>query len=301
MQLAETLDQAAGLRRLLGEQESFHALGVFSPDNTLNASASASLAYALARRGSPVCVLDALPLPRNVAGCLGIPENPGLGDLARRRLPLAEALADAGANLCLIEARQGVTRVAATDEHAWREWGAGVEDLGPEWLILTADESNDASLALSSTLRLLVLPAARNRLPEAYATLKAAHQRQPDGHWRVLVMDTASEQDARELMASLADTARRFLGIALDYAGSIPRDAHIEQAARALRPLLDLAPESPAAQAFRGLAETLPGWCEGQPALSAGLFWQRLGMFARLAQPALARARTRARHEPAHG
>jgi len=51
-------DQAAGLRRLLGERNACRPIGLFGPDPVLNASAAAGLAFALAARGARVCLID---------------------------------------------------------------------------------------------------------------------------------------------------------------------------------------------------------------------------------------------------
>jgi flagellar biosynthesis protein FlhG len=279
---AESVDQATGLRRLFGEQETFFGVGIFGPDAEFNAAAAASLAYALGRRGSQVCVLDELEAPRNVAGYLGIGANADIGHVARGALNLADAMAMGPAGVRVLNARGGAAAVATMPDTAWRKLGEALHKLAPEWMLVTAAEGNGPSLALACPRRLLVLPADKSRLPEAYAVLKAAHQYQPDGNWRVLVMNARSDEQAEQLMAALVDTASRFLDVDLDYAGAVPRDEKIHAAARSLRALLEMSPEAPAARAFRGLAEAMPGWAWGGMAMGLDVFWQRLGLFSRM-------------------
>jgi flagellar biosynthesis protein FlhG len=301
VQPVEQFDQATGLRRLLGEQETFFPAGVFGPDEELNAAATASLAVALARRGSPVCVMDELPGPRNVAGYLGIAADRGLRELSKGAMPLQEAMVRGPADVQLLDAADGVTSAASMSELSWRRLGDEMQQIACEWLLMTARDGDRPSLALACPRRLLVLPAQKNRLPEAYATLKAAHQRQPDGRWWVLVMNAGSEAQVVQLMAALNETTHRFLGIELEYAGAIPKDESIHMAARSLRPLLEMSPSSPAALAFRTLAETMPDWGAAGLVMGPDVFWQRLGLFSRMSAQAELRTNLKSQHGRVYG
>ena len=301
MQPAELLDQASGLRRLLGETEAFFPIGVFGPDPELNAVATASLAFALGRRGNQVCVLDELGGSRNVAGYLGIGGGVDFDRVARAGLNLDDALMTGPADVRLLQVRDGARTAASLADAVWRRLGESFQHLAPEWMLITATETPGPSLALACPRRLLVLPAEKQRLPEAYAVLKAAHQYQPDGSWRVLVMNARSDDQATQLMAALVDTASRFLEIRLDYAGAVPRDDKIQAAARSLRPLLEMSPDAPAACAFRAMVEAMPNWSWGGLAMSLDVFWQRLGLFSRMSAGLGRGATDSMRHGRAYG
>lgn len=301
MQPAELLDQATGLRRLLGEQGGLSTTGVFGPDSELNAAVTASLAFALARRGSPVCVMDELPGPGNVAGYLGIAVGHGLRELSKGAVSLSDALATGPAGVQVLEAGNGVALAASMSESAWRRLGDEMQKVACEWLLITATGDDLPSLALACPCRLLVLPAQKNRLPEAYATLKAAHQRQPDGRWRVLVMNAGSDEQAQQLMNALNETASRFLDIQLEYAGAVPKDENINMAARSMRPLLEISPASVAAQAFRALAEAMQAWSSVGLNMGPDVFWQRLGLFSRMSAMAAQRTNSQIRHGRVYG
>jgi len=298
---AESLDQASGLRRMLGEQEVFFPIGVFGPDPELNAAAAASLAFALGRRGSQVCVMDELSGPRNVAAYLGIGSNAELEQAAGGKVDLAEAMGTGPAGVRVLHAPGGVAAVAGLADTAWRQLGESLHALEPEWMLITAAEADRPSLALACPRRLLVLPAERHRLPEAYAVLKAAHQYQPDGSWRVLVMNARSEEQAAQLLAALVDTASRFLEVPLDFAGAVPKDEKLQVAARSLRPLLEMSPDAPAARAFRAIVEAMPGWPWGGLAMGLEVFWQRLGLFSRMSAELGRRNATLMQHGRVYG
>lgn len=300
MRLADGLDQAAGLRRLLGAGATPETLAVFGPEASLNAMACASLAFALAQRGGPVCVIDEAAGPRNVAGQFGLSPRFGLTDVLRDGIGLEDAMVRVPGGARLLRAEQGLGQVATTDERTWARLGDAFARASWAWVLLAAPAAAGPSLALAAPRRLLVLPARRQRLTEAYAMVKGIQQMQPDGRWQVLVMNATDAAQAATLTAALNDTARRFLGIEMDFLGVVPRDGKVEQAARAMRPLLEISPASPAATAFRGLAEALH-----TGPVAAGMdhhvFWQRLGLFGRLSGQLAPQQPWRMRHGRAYG
>jgi flagellar biosynthesis protein FlhG len=246
-------DQAAGLRRLLGGQHRLSAIGLFGPDPLLNAQAAANLAYALNRRGSRICLIDEAPGPYNAMGQFGISADLTLADVLKRRGALDDALTQAADGLLLLSAARGLSWAAETDERDWNRLSGDLVCMEPDWLLISAPADDHASLALASALRVLVLPAQRNRLTEAYAVLKAAHHRHPDARWFALCMQVETET-AEQSVAALNETTRRFLGIGVGLLGAIPRDVELDRTARAMRLILEASPTSPAAIALRQVA-----------------------------------------------
>jgi flagellar biosynthesis protein FlhG len=293
-------DQAAGLRRLLGDQNTLRTLGLFGPDAELNAVAGANLAFALNHRGGNVCLIDEAPGPRNIAGQFGLSPRHNLAEVLRGGLSLDDALTQAPGDLQLLDAEQGFAQVAETDERTWNRLSDDFVRHDWEWLVLAAPPDERPSLALAAPLRLLVLPTVKSRLTEAYAILKAAHRRQPDARWLVLFMNAGDDNKVDQLNAALNETARHFLDIDLGLLGALPKDEQLDMASRALRPVLELAPAAPAAQAIRALADRLhdASGLSAQP--DARMFWQRMGLFSRLNQPPRYQNR-HAQHRRAYG
>jgi flagellar biosynthesis protein FlhG len=276
-------DQAAGLRRLLGEQNAFRAVGLIGPDAELNACAAAGLAFALAHQGGRVCILDEAPGPRNVAGQLGLTPRHGLADAARGEIHLEDALVGLDDGLSLLRAERGLSDAAESDDRLWSRLSDDFAAGAWEWLVLNTPEDERPSLALAAPLRLLVLPAVKARLTEAYAVLKAAHRRQPDVRWLALFMHADDDQRTGQLMTTLNETTRRFLGLEIALLGAVPRDAKLDIALRSMRPVHEVSPAAPAATAFRHLAGVLRGTpADFTTGMDAKVFWQRLGLFGRL-------------------
>lgn len=281
MRRHEPDDQAAGLRRLLGDRAALRAVGLFGPDAELNAIAGANLAYALSQRGGNLCLIDEAPGPHNIAGQFGLMPRQGLTEVLHGRLHLDEAMTN-GPGLHLLKADQAFAETSETDELTWNRLGEDFVRQDWEWLMLAAPADERPSLALAAPLRLLILPAVKNRLTEAYAVLKAAHRRQPDTRWLAMFMNAADDDKTLQLMSALNETAKRFLDIELDLLGAVPKDAQLDGAARAMRPVAELSPGAPSSQAFRLLAERLHDQPSSGIQPDARGFWQRMGLFSRL-------------------
>jgi flagellar biosynthesis protein FlhG len=278
------MDQAAGLRKLIGGGTRFVALGVFGPDPGLSALALANLAYALAQRGSAVWAMDEVPAPNNTASQFGAHPRLGLERACREAMAPESALLRLADGVQSLQTPGGVEWLASVPEQRWHEVCESLGSLPeqPQWLMVHATHRREhGSLALCAEDRLLVVPERKSALTEGYAILKAAQQRHGAIRWHLLVMQSRAGSEARRIHAALDSTARRFLGTRLDWFGAVPRDEQLQAAKRGMRPVLASAPGAPAALAFRELAETAMAWpAEGIG--SIGEFWMRMWLFSRL-------------------
>jgi len=300
---AETLDQATGLRRLLGRQAPFHACAVFGPDPALQAMALASLAYALARRGEAVLVLDEAESPHNVATQYGLAPRQRLADVLRGRAALDRVVVEAPGDVRLILTGPLAAEFNQMTDAAWdRRLDELIGVVGnPGWLLVNTRPGGVASpLAAACADRLLVLADSKAVLTDAYALLKAAHQDRPDGRWRVLVMNRQSQGESDSLFANLAGTAQRFLGMRLEWFGSVPKDEKLAQSMRLMRPLLEVAPECPGSLAFKALAEAAGAWGDSD-GMDAQAYWQRAYLLGRVAEQAAGVGLRNARFDRRHG
>ena len=284
MPSAEVLDQASGLRRILGRQAPFQACAVFGTEPSLQAMALASLAYALARRGESVAVLDEVESPHNVATQYGLAPRHRLADVLQGRSMLDKAVVEAPGDvrLLLTGALSGVLNPMS--DAAWdRRLDDLVHAVGNQgWLMVNAQMgAKPSALAASCAHRLLVLPDKKSAITEAYALLKTAHQLRPDGRWHVLIMDQREQSSSEALFANLANTAERFLGVRLEWFGAVPQDEKLAQSVRLMRPLLEVAPDCAGSLAFKALAEVAGAWTGGD-AMGAREFWQRTYLLGRI-------------------
>lgn len=302
MRRLEPDDQASGLRRLLGDQNVFRSIGLFGPDAVLNAAVAANLGVALSMRGGRVCLIDEAPGPHNVAGQFGLTPRFDLTDVAHGRQTLNGALTEIPEGPALLSAERGLECLSDADDRYWSRLAGDFADSDWEWLLMAAPTTEAPCLALTAPRRILVLPAAKSRLAEAYVVLKTAHQKQPDAQWSALFMEVTDDHRAVQIMASLNETTRRFLDIEVALLGMVPKDEKLDIALRTMRPLHEVSPSAPASQAFRRAAARLH---EESPDAGAGMdarvFWQRLGLFSRLNRPPSHQTSRHVQHGRAYG
>lgn len=280
---AAGLDQATGLRRILGAESAPRALGIFGADAALNAHAGANLACALARRGASVTVIDEMPLPMNVATRLGIVPETSLGQcLTGQAAPARQAH---GEGVRVLRAERLLRDAAGLPPQAWRRIESALPANDIDWLLFAAPADELPSLALASPVRVLVVPGARDRLTESYALLKSLHHLQPEGRWWLLFMELDDTARAEAMLAAITETSRRFLEVEPGYLGHVPRDGKLRLAERALRALVDFAPDSAAAAAFRSAADVLARQAPASDKLEYSGFWQRMGLMGRNLSP----------------
>ena len=120
-----------------------------------------------------------------------------------------------------------------------------------DWAII------DAGCGLNQVVRrfwqaadevLLVATGEAAAIMDAYAAIKLFLGELPQAIVRTVVSQSASDAEAAAVHARLATAARRFLGMSLANAGSVPRDAAVPVAATAGQPLTFAHADAPAAQ-----------------------------------------------------
>lgn len=274
------LDQASGLRQLLGGDSGLRAVGVFGGSATLNAEAVANLASAMAQRGSATWIFDEMAAPASVARQFGLAPTLGLSPWLRGACRLDSALVESTDGIRLLACAQGARLLAATLPDAWASHADELCHAAIDWLFLAATADAQPCLAYAAPVRILVVQGSKNHLTEAYALLKTVHHQQPEGRWWILFSHLAEPERATLMMQAITETSRRFLEVEPGYLGVIAQDGKLELATRAMRPILDFAPASVAASAYRNAAQTLAQAI--QPVSGAGIrdFWLRMGLIS---------------------
>jgi len=158
-----------------------------------------------------------------------IPASSGIQELTRL---------DAASELRLI---QGLQRVAEGQDWLLIDTAAGIHDSVIK-LIMAAQEI------------VLVTTPEPTSLVDAYAMVKVVHLRDATKPIWLLINNSQTETEAEETIEQLQAATLRFLGRELQVLGMIPSDAHVLQAVRQQRSVVDLYPRSPAAIAFQSIA-----------------------------------------------
>ena len=91
-------------------------------------------------------------------------------------------------------------------------------------------------------------------ITDAYAIIKLLATRYSEHHFKVLVNMAKDSADALEVFRKLATVAGRFLDISLDYLGCVVKDEKIVEAVKRQKALMEIFPDSDAANCFTTLA-----------------------------------------------
>jgi flagellar biosynthesis protein FlhG len=235
-------DQASGLRQLFDRPEAA-AWGVVGLDAT---PLALDLAIALTRLGRRVVAIDGSC--GEIAHAFGLRVRYELSHAIAGDKRLSEVLFEGPDGFSVLPASRGLARIEASGS-------AGFFAL----LQSLAGPPANADVVLCNGLPpsvhgmdiVLSLAPTTVSVTAAYAELKRLARDETHGHCRVVIDGARSERSANDAFASVAATARRFLGIDLEYAGAL-----IETKARPER-LAPAAHDSQRGRAALRIAELL--------------------------------------------
>lgn len=252
-----TVDQAEGLRRMLGGTQPRVFSFVSTQQGSDKFSMLTNLCTSLAAAGSDVLLLDACAAGRGVAERLGQPRS-SLLDMARGDTALGEVVMHVpeGFSFCTLSGRYPFTASGNVPEgqlvEAFRELAgrAGI-------VVIDTEVAENGQFSLTAMhdgdIVIQVTPEPRS-ITDAYAAIKrlnAYSGRRPFG----VLVTGATDAEAARIFSNMAKAASRYLAVSLDFIGSIPADAHLQRAAGLGRPVTDAFPLAGASVAFRRLAQ----------------------------------------------
>ena len=263
------MDQTATLRQ---------AVAIKSPDRVVRVVAvtsgkggvgktnvTANLAVALAHLGRRVMVLDADVGLGNLDILLGLTPPYTLADVLSGRRRLREVVFPGPGGIRVLPAGSGFQNLTALSDHQIRELQSEMDELQEETDVLLIDTGagigrNVTSFATMAQDIIVVATPEPTSLTDAYALMKVLSTQYSERRFRLLVSMTRTPTDGGDVYRKLSLVAERFLHISIDFLGSIPYDPRLTEAVCQQRPLVELYPQSKAAQAFLGLAHDLAEW-----------------------------------------
>jgi flagellar biosynthesis protein FlhG len=259
-------DQAAGLRRLLGAGQQLQVLTFVAGCEGVGRSvAVANLGVALARQGKEVLIIDEHASRDDIASSFGLLAKFDLLNVVQRELALAQVLLQPMNGLRILPAARAARklgRLSLAQQQAFLDAMSGLDK--PADVILVdaclAHPHGFSPFGLAAQETVVVLSGNSASITEAYALIKKVSHTFARKNFRILVNKVRSQADARSIFENIAQVAQQRGVARLDYAGAVPMDDALRQAAQLCRPVLMHAPESAAAMAFRDIAADLSYW-----------------------------------------
>jgi len=260
------LDQAEGLRRILGAQQP-RRLAVLSAVGAAQKNAVLlNLAAALVNAGSEVQLLDASQTSTGIASHAFPVLSNCLLSASQRAQGNEQAVREQAPGIRLAQ----LSRLPLKDNLQAEELGLLsqlLRTLKPDsnyWLIDVELEQDDPFVLpeIAQSELLVLTSTAPSSIKRAYSQLKAMQTRLDRRPCYLLVV-SATTQQAELVQQNMAQAASRYLEIALTSLGSIPADEQLLQAESMGRALVSSQPKAEASVAFRRMATQLMSSMQG--------------------------------------
>ena len=259
------VDQAAGLRRLLGGGQLQVITFVAGCEGVGRSVAVANIGVALARLGKEVLIIDEHASRDDIASAFGLIARHDLLNVVEREQKLSEVLLQPMHGLRVLPAAKAVKklgRLSMPQQQTLLDAMSGLER--PVDVILVdacmTHPNGFSPFGIVSQEAVVVLSGSSASITEAYTLIKKVSHSFARRHFRILVNKVKSYPDARSIYENIAQVAVQRGVAQLDYAGAIPLDESLRQAAKLCRPVLIHSPDSPSAHAFRDIAADLVYW-----------------------------------------
>lgn len=228
-------------------------------------SVSINLAVALAGMGRRVALLDADLGLANVDVLLGLKAQRNLEDVLSGDCSLRDVLLTGPGGIRIIPASSGTQRMAqlTTREHAGLIHA--FSEISDQIDVLIIDTAAGIAESVVSFVRaaqevLVVVCDEPSSITDAYALMKLLNRDHDLFRFRVLANMTRTAQEGQNLFNKLTQVTERFLDVTLQYVGAIPFDDTMRKAIQRQKAVVEAAPRSKAALAFRALAEKVDRW-----------------------------------------
>jgi flagellar biosynthesis protein FlhG len=223
---------------------------------------AANLAVALGEQGHRVLLVDADFAQANLDLLLGIHPRYDIQHLLSGEKAPEEIVVQGPANVRLVPAASGVPGLTELDDVRREVVLRAVSQLetGSDLVIIDTASGvgrSVTSLCLNAQDVVVVTTPEMPAFSDAYGLIKLLRQEGLTRPPHLLVNMTNSAEEAEETAHRIRLVARRFLNLDVDSWGHIPFDPSVARSVRRQEPVVTAFPKSPAALAYRALAERL--------------------------------------------
>ncbi len=243
---------------------------------------SANLAIALGQRGSRVLAIDADLGLANMDIVMGLAPTYTCADVISGEIPIEDVIIEGAPNVWLLPGASGQHDLANLGDVGRRNLFTAVDGLDDRFDAIVVDTgagigTNALGFASAAKDIILVVTPEPTSVADAYGMLKVLCTRCAVRRVHVLANMVGSTEEGEQVFRRLVALADRFLNVALDYLGAIPRDAAISRSVMRGEPVLTAYPRCAASLAILEAADALARIDHRDDREGAlRLFWRRL-------------------------
>ena len=254
-------DQAAGLRRIMSAPKPRVVSILSTSPNHDHARLMANLATPIADQGNDVLIL--LASNECNANIYEVENLPTLLDVINEKTLLQSAIKNTGNGFSVAKLMPSHQIESPLDLILGQQLNNIFCKLAQQYEIVLVDAAINSDdilplQALNEGEIIIKLNRHTESIKDSYTLIKKIYQQLGSRSFGIIV-DNASEEQARAIFGNISDAAKRFLQTELEYFGAIPPDVHLSRAAKLGRTVMEAFPMANASSAFKLIAERLNG------------------------------------------
>lgn len=241
-----------------------------------------NMAYFLSTQGKKVLVFDGDLGMANIDIMFGVRSQKSIVDVIQGRCDISDILMEVSENIWLIPGGSGVRDYNHLNAFERRALLDSVSRLHFQFdflLIDTAPGIAENVLYLNSAAQIpvVVITPDPSSLTDSYALIKVLNQVHKVRQFSIICNQVRDEKEGRDLFVRFSEVIYKFLDVSVDYAGSIPSDASLQQANHKQRLIMRQDPNAISAQAIQAISLKL-GRSQLGYETKGGLqfFWEQL-------------------------
>lgn len=259
------IDQASGLRKMM-KQSMVKVIAVTGGKGGVGkTNVSLNMAVAMAQQGQRVLVLDADLGLANVDVMLGLRVRKNLSHVLAGECELDDILVEGPAGIKIVPATSGTRNMVELSPAEHAGLIRAFSNMQEEFDVLIIDTAagiSDMVLSFSRAAQdvVLVVCDEPTSITDAYALVKVLSREHDVFRFKVIANMVSTMREGQVLFNKLTKVTDRFLDVALELAAIVPYDENLRKGVRRQKLVVESAPKSPSALAFKALAHRAARW-----------------------------------------
>lgn len=254
-------DQAAGLRRIMSTPKPRIVSILSTSPNHDHARLMANLATPIADQGHDVLILVASDECN--ANIYEVENQPTLLDVINEKTLLQSVIKNTGNGFSIAKLMPSHQVESPLDLILGQQLNHIFCKLAQQYEIVLVDAAINSDdvlplKALNDGEIIIKLNRRTESIKESYGLIKKIYNQLGSRSFGIIV-DNATDEQARTIFGNISEVAKRFLQIELEYFGAIPPDVHLSRAAKLGRTVMEAFPLASASTALKNIADRLHG------------------------------------------